>query len=155
VRLALRLPDDRPLRAVLLGLAVVLVTGCPERSAIWIVGQAEPGRPVFGIGRTVRGEPILIYGLMVWPCERFDGTARSTTWFLVSDGPQRVVDRVTYGHVPAGYASTHYMSRALDSTSVAPPLAPGCYLARLEASSGTVRFDVARDGSVLERPSEN
>jgi hypothetical protein len=122
-------------------------------TAIWIVGQEAPGRPVFGIGESVRGEPTWIGTLIVAPCEGFDGTARAALWFLVQEGEARTLERLTYGRIPPGYASTRYMSADFDRVSVAPPLPAGCYVASLDGT-GQVRFEVGADGSVLELPEQ-
>jgi hypothetical protein len=91
------------LRRTLLACAVLSLAGCPRRSAIWVLGQESPGRPVFGIGQTLHGRPTWLGTLVVAPCEGFDGTARNATWFLVQDvGEPRTLNRVVYGRVPLG-----------------------------------------------------
>jgi hypothetical protein len=131
-------------------LGVVALWSCQRPAAIWIIGQEAPGRPVFGIGDTVRGRPIWLGDLMVTRCDFDDQTAQFAAWLIVSDGETTVVSRVTYGRVPPGYAVTRYGSTERSHTDVAPPLLPGCYVARIDGSPGTVYFTVAADGSVLE-----
>jgi hypothetical protein len=132
--------------------ALVAVLGtlaaCPRRSAIWLVGQTEPGRPVFGVGEAYRGRPTWLGLLIVAPCESWDGTARSAIWFLAQDGESRVLNRVVYGHVPPGYVATRYMSDE-KSTAVSPPLKAGCYIASI-SGTGRARFSISQDGSALE-----
>lgn len=125
-----------------------VLTGCPRRSAIWLVGQEEPGRPVFGVGETLHGRPTWLGDLIVAPCQGWDGTARNAVWFLAQDGESRVLSRVVYGRVPPGYVATRYMSEE-KSTAVSPPLKAGCYIASI-SGTGRVRFYISADGSALE-----
>ena len=152
--MAVRIPSQRAARfawpkrgAVLLPL--LLLAACPRRTAIWLVGQEAPGRPVFGVGDTYRGRPTWLGTLIVAPCEGFDGTARNAVWFLAQDSASVVVSRVVYGRVPQGYAATSYMSHERSRTAVSPPLSAGCYIAELEGT-GRVEFRIAQDGSALE-----
>ena len=137
-----------PARSLLaLYLLLAGLSGCPRRSAIWIVGQEAPGRPVFGIGNTVRGDSTWLGLLIVGWCDNWDGTARNAVWFLSQDnGPVVSLSRVVYGRVPRGY---FYMSHDSSRTTVSPPLGPGCYIASI-SGTGRVRFQISADGSVLE-----
>ena len=135
-------------------LMLLLLTACPRRTAIWLVGQEAPGRPVFSVGETYGGRPTWLGVLIVAPCERFDGTGRSALWMLVQDTtPSNVISRVTYGRVPVGYAATAPMSTQRSRTAVAAPLAAGCYIATTDGT-GRVRFTISDDGSALESASE-
>jgi hypothetical protein len=129
--------------------STVTLAACPRQSAVWIEGQEAPGRPVFGVGRSLHGPATWLGLFIVAPCAGFDGTARTARWFLVQDGEPRAISELTYGRVPPGYAATKYMSSEQSQTAVAPPLGPGCYIA---ATSGTgqVRFMVEPDSSVHE-----
>ena len=133
-----------------LAIIVTAIVACQRLTAIWILGQEEPGRPVFGIGDEYRGPPALIATLIVAPCEGFDGTGRKAVWMIQAD-TVRPLARVTYGRLPPGYAATSYMSEHLDRTAVAPPLSAGCYVAKIDGT-GRVFFQVGADGSVLELP---
>ena len=146
-----KLVPRRICRAALVPFLLVLA-GCPKRSAIWLVGQEEPGRPVFGVGETFRGRPTKLGLMIVAPCEGWDGTARSALWFLVQEVDAQVLSRVVYGQVPPGYVATKYMSEE-KSTLVSPPLGPGCYIASI-SGTGRVRFTISSDGSAVELSNE-
>ncbi len=136
----------------LYGILLVMCLACPRTSAIWIEGQEAPGRPVFGVGRSLGGPPISLGDLLVAPCEGYDGTARQARWFIIETGGSPEVSRVTYGQTPGGYRATTYMDRERPPSPV-PPLDSGCYVADLDGT-GVVRFDVKANGSVLQRQGE-
>jgi hypothetical protein len=127
---------------------LVVLAACQKRSAIWLVGQEEAGRPVFGVGETFRGRPTWLGLMIVAPCKGWDGTARNAVWFLAQEGNEQRLSRVVYGRVPPGYVATRYMSEE-KSTAVSPPLRPGCYIASI-SGTGRVRFSISPDGSALE-----
>ena len=140
-----------PIAIGVAALALALVA-CPRQTAVWIVGQEAPGRPVFGVGKTQRGQPTYLSYFIVAPCEGFDGTTRNATWRISDADEMRNLSRITYGRVPAGYATSPYYGHlSAPDTVVAPPLTPGCYVANTDGS-GHVRFRVGPDGSVLEEP---
>ena len=144
--------SPRFLSCAFLALSLIALAGCPRRSAIWLLGQEAPGRPVFGVGETPHGRPTWLGHLIVVPCDRFDGTARNALWFIVQDtGAVRVLDRVVYGKVPTGYIVTHYKSEESSRTAVSPPLTAGCYVASI-SGTGRVRFRIGEAGSALEIP---
>jgi hypothetical protein len=76
------------------------------------------------------------------PCTQAADSRSKPTWMVsLTRGPDDL-DSVTYGVVPGRY----------EQTGIAPQLTPGCYQATVGGSPGRVRFDVAADGSVHERP---
>jgi hypothetical protein len=125
-----------------------LLLGCPRRVELTLVGQAEPGRPIFGVTPVRRGEPNYLGVLIVAPCAGFDGTARSALWFIVGDAP---IERVEYGRVPVGYSAQGYMTGPLTNQGELAPLTAGCYIARTDGT-GSVTFEVRPDGTVLATP---
>jgi hypothetical protein len=130
-------------------MGALALTACPRQGAVWIEGQAAPGRPVFGVGRTLRGPATWLGYFIVAPCDSFDGSAGTARWQLVQNGEPRAISRLTYGQVPDGYVATRALSTERPRTAVADPLGPGCYVAVM-SGSGRVEFTVAADGSVLE-----
>ena len=144
-----------PLRAVSIMALALGLMACPRQTAVWIVGQEVPGRPVFGIGKIPRGQLTYLGYFLVAPCEGFDGTSRNATWSISGTDETRDLARITYGRVPVGYvASARYGGMSSPNTFVVPPLTPGCYVANTDGS-GHVRFRVGPDGSVLEEPRQS
>ena len=127
--------------------AGLVLAACKAERAIWLAGQAEPGRPVFGIGDEERGSPVLVATLIVSPCDGYDGTGRNARWFLVrEDQESGPLARVTYGRIPAGFAATRYRTEEKSTTAVAPPLTAGCYVADIDGGR-TLRFEIGADGT--------
>ena len=126
----------------------VCITACPRRVEIQLVGQEEAGRPVFDVVPIGPGNPNYLGDFTVTACEKFDGTARSANWFIIGSAP---VERFVYGKVPAGYVAHGYMTGPIVSQGEVEPLPEGCYVANT-GGSGSLRFTVSRDGSVLLKP---
>ncbi len=141
------------LRGPLVVLAASLLTGCPRTTTVRIVGQAAPGRPVFASGGSWGGPPTGISFLMVAPCappgaEPWDPRPRplwGATRDPTPDAPPP--QQLTYGVLPAGYDVVRGAPRP--GPGGVPPLPPGCYTAETDGT-GWLKFQVARDGSVLE-----
>ena len=62
-------------------LGLLALTGCPRSTAIWVIGQEEPGRPVFAFAKSYRGDPTYLTHLHVHSCDDRDGTARTAICF--------------------------------------------------------------------------
>lgn len=121
---------------------LLALAACPQRTAVWLLSGAEPGQPVFGLGKTRDGASLAEVPFVVMsPCGGFDGTAAQATWVL-----QRAVEtaapprQVQVGHAPPGYRIAKGAER----------LQTGCYVASIQAS-GRVEFEVHGDGSSSER----
>jgi hypothetical protein len=132
--------------------ALLAVAACPRKTAIWILGQASAGRPVFGVSTDPHGSPTWLGYLIVSECEPFDG--RRALWALEPmEGTPPAVASITFGSVPNGYRRR---SNPADRPGSPPPsLRPGCYIAATDGT-GQVRFKVDSSGFVLEqsKPSE-
>jgi hypothetical protein len=131
--------------------ACALLVGCPRKTAIWIVGQEEPGRPVFGVAEEVRGRPTYLTLFLVSPCASWDGTVRSAIWFIDGGLPDPV-RRIVYGRPPAAWKASYSGTKPV-LQDAAPPLQAGCYVASTDGT-GRVEFRVSADGSVLEAADE-
>jgi hypothetical protein len=145
------MPLPRTLVVCVAALMGASLLGCPRRTALWILGQEAPGRPVFGVGETVHGEPTYLNYFFVAPCEGWDGTSRTKIWSVAQGSPSMNLSRLTYGRAPDGYFVTGRGGIAVANPEVAPPLATGCYVASTDGR-GQLRFHVGPDGSVLEAP---
>lgn len=118
---------------------MLILVGCPERSAVWIEAGSSADSLVFGVGRTAHGPPPAnLHGLTISPCGA-DGTSETAVWAIARTSAAPVPARINYGLAPHGY-----------STVAGPtPLRPGCYVAA-DAGSGRLRFEVKVDGTVEE-----
>ncbi len=122
-----------------LPVVVVLVAGCPRKTAVWVAPNSTSTRLVFGVA-TKRGgdEPIGPGSLAVHPC----GTAAKSAalWALSTDsGAVSVPLSLAYGEEPAGH-----------HTTIGPkPLTMGCYRANV-SGTGSTEFEVLANGSVVE-----
>ena len=141
-----------PRRAVAI-LAIGLITGCPRRTAVWVVGQAAPGRPVFAFAESRGGQATWISYIAVAPCAppgaQTSDSYPSPLWAAVRNPTPNmpVLRRVTYGVLPTGYDLAPAAPKP--GPGGVPPLGPGCYSIETEGT-GWLTFQVAKDGSVLE-----
>lgn len=129
---------SRP-RAALL--AALILMGCPEKSAVWIVDGSTATRLEFGIGRT-RDDPrgFETDGIRVFRCDgpsAGEGAVWAASVDTVGPGP---VKRVVYGDPLPGWRSVQGPS----------PITPGCYRAAI-SGTGRTEFEVKPDGSVVEK----
>lgn len=120
----------------------IVVSACPEETAIWIQPGSTVGHLVFDIGRD-RGqrEAVGIGVLIVETCSS-DDYHGVIMWGMTGIGGTAYTDRAVYGVPSPGFA-TSYEKHALT---------PGCYVA-LISGTGRVRFDVRRNGMIVERDS--
>lgn len=101
----------------------LLLTGCPERKAVW-VSYTQGGPPIFSFGEKVgRLKPVPISLLRVDRCSQSVSAGDSAwsneiMWMIVApeDGSSDL-ETIRYGQVPPRYIETHR----------ARPLNAGCY----------------------------
>lgn len=131
-----------PLRLTLVLGGTVALLACPEQTAVWVEDGSTATHMVFGVGRyRDRRDPPLteLPTFIVQRCTEPEADD-DVVWQIAIDSSEAPVpSRIRYGEPPAGYV-----------TKVGPrDLVPGCYDA-LTLGSGTVRFEVAPDGTVRE-----
>jgi hypothetical protein len=121
---------------------VVLVTGCPQKVAMWIAPGSSSQNLVFLLG-SERGRPsdVAEWRISVWACS--DSTPNRLgrmMWEANVFGADRaaLVHSVRYGEAPRGFKTV----------ISAQPLVPGCYVA---AVGQAIRFFVQPDGSIADR----
>jgi len=127
---------------VLASTAVALVlTGCPKRTAIWVVRGSTADRLEFGIAdRRDGARAVQIDVLRVSSCDSAPYGPTGAAWLL-----SRVTEatppptRVTYGREPLGFRSDQGPQ----------PLVPGCYDAMV-TGTGRLRFEIETQGAVTE-----
>lgn len=130
-------------RGVLLS-ALLLVTGCPRRSAVWVVPGSTAERLEFGIG-PARGDstPIHLGGFRVYRCDGPSAGAGALWTVGVESADAPRLNRIRYGTIPPGYEGLEPV-----------PLEAGCYRAAI-GGTGTTRFVVYEDGNVTEHLEES
>jgi hypothetical protein len=74
------------LLGVLISLSLLLLSGCPERSAVRIEAGSSADSPVFGIGRTDHGPPQVLFPLESRMVERLRATPASLVLLPWSPG---------------------------------------------------------------------
>lgn len=126
--------------AMLIG-GVLMVSGCPQESAVWLAPGSTATHLVFMIGRD-RGDEdgsTSVTTFDVTTCSDPDRTYANRYWGIERGGNDLPLHVVQYGIVPKGFGQHH----------PALPLTPGCYRVRL-SGTGRLKFNVSRDGSVAE-----
>jgi hypothetical protein len=120
----------------------VLLTGCPQQTAIWISKASTANRTVFGIGKK-HGKPggVSVHVIRVDRCggknyPKYD----DALWVLSAEGDGEGLKQLVYGETPSGYKVSHGPL----------PLTSGCYVAGL-SGTGSVTFDVDERGLATER----
>jgi hypothetical protein len=121
-------------------LALLVLTACPKRNAIWLVPGSTADSLVFAIGKT-RGaaEPIPdLGGLVVYTCSSNSSSGQHTVWDIApSETHTSMPPQVTFGETPPGYVSR----------TAPEALRAGCYTASRGAN---VSFTVLSGGAVRE-----
>jgi hypothetical protein len=137
--------ERRELRLALLCAGLVVLSGCPQQTALWVEPGSTAERLVFGVSR-VRGgsEPIQITLLRI---DRFEVESGEYVlhWGYGAGGgivPEGAL-RIVYGDMPVD--AEPLMGAALE----APRLVEGCYLA-YDSGTGRSVFVVDAAGRVLE-----
>jgi hypothetical protein len=127
---------------------LLLLTGCPQESYIWVEPGSRATNLVFRFSDRKGGSDSAMVGsLIVERCDRPGDWSPRLMWGaapVAADYTPPV--RVTYGVMPAGYGP---LMKQPDSV---PRLTPGCYFAGV-SGMGQVTFDVTASGLVLERDS--
>lgn len=130
---------------ILSSLTLVGLAACPQRTAVWVVQPATTGSLVFALGRAKgKEEPVRFYYLSVEACPTGSSQQAARIWMIgerAGGAPAVHPTRVRYGEVPPGFE----LRQSTQS------LTAGCYVART-GGSGSVHFDVAPTGTVVERP---
>lgn len=119
----------------------LLLSACPERSAVWVETGSTAGHLVIGIGTTPHGPPPAnLYGLTVVRCGEENRLPASAVWTIARAKESPVPGRVLYGSTPPGF----------ETRVPAQAITPGCYRIQ-DSGSGRTIFDVATNGAVSTR----
>jgi hypothetical protein len=146
------MPRTQAVAATFLIAAAALLTGCPQRTEVQVVGQVAPGRPVFA----TFGSRAELGVLEVAPCVRPDaavGEYPPVIWRITTGAsPALPLDTVVYGHVPPGYRAgwappPGHTDPSPPVAVEAPPLPRGCYNVSRDGT-GQAWFTVGQDGSI-------
>jgi len=128
-------------RRVCAALALLALTACPMKSAIWLMDGEEAGRPVFGVGASRDGRTIGELDVFrLEKCQRATGDSTTQVWAI-----RRVMDvapprQLAYGVVPRGYQQFEGGPSRLPA---------GCYDASVN-ETGRLRFIVGPDRRAVE-----
>jgi len=130
-------------RLALLVVGILALTGCPQRTAIWIVPGSTRDSLVFALGDRRGHEHSFQWGLRVDRCEDpgrgyYAGKALWSAWVDHSK-IWHWPTRVTYGVAGEG----------IEEPAPATLLSAGCYLASTNGT-GDVAFTVDSTGGVVE-----
>ncbi len=125
---------------VALSMLFMLVSACPQRTAIWIEAGSEASHLTFRIADRRGGDRAVSVGvLVVTSCSAEDDNRASAVWIIEPTEGTQHLQRVVYGSAPNGFVS-----------SLGPkPLTPGCYRAAISGTGRSV-FVVHEDGTVKE-----
>ncbi len=130
----------RRLKQPLIGLsAIVLLTACPQRTAVWIGDGSTASDVVFRIADKRDGNGDVAIGVVrVYACDGSD-SGGGAMWVAGPQGGTVSIHQIVYGELPPNW----------ESDQGPKALTPGCYRV---ASSGTGRteFVVGADGTVTE-----
>ena len=129
--------------ALSLILTTVLLTACPQRTAVWIESGSTSNHLVIDLG-SKRGSlgDADIGVVRVHRCDA-SPTGSGAAWVVGPNGGTARFSRLVYGETPSGFISSQGPT----------PLVAGCY--RVEISgTGQAAFYVGRDGTVTERQRE-
>ena len=129
--------------SILLLVAALFLTACPQRGYVWLAQNSRDQRITFRIGRSLGHAGGVAVGVFaVEPCNSGGRNhVFSPVWAIENDSGSTEIDSLVYGVRPSFFSESHPPER----------LAVGCYHARIPASPGYVDFDVAPDGSVHPR----
>jgi hypothetical protein len=121
-------------------LSIVLLAGCPKKTAVWVKDGSTSSRIAFGVSDTRQGtDPVLIGIFRVDSCGQPNDSSSEAEWLLISTDDAKPLSEVIYGQAPTGYTT------AEGPTS----LSRGCY--RVTTSgTGRTMFQVDADGAVRE-----
>jgi hypothetical protein len=129
-------------RRLPLACLVVLLTACPQKTAVWISRGATAANLVFHFGKEPGKEaPVAVGGVHVRTCADSVGGYSDTAamWAMYALDHARMLSAVQYGGVPDGFRST-----------VGPvALQQGCYFVEI-SGTGRTRFAVRSDDSVVD-----
>lgn len=121
-------------------LGLVLLAGCPKKTAVWVKGGSTVSNLVLGLSNTRGGaDKVLIGVLRVDGCGQPNDTRSAAQWVMTSTDDAQPISEVTYGHAPSGYTTTEGPL----------PLAPGCYQVTI-SGTGRSTFQVDSGGAVVE-----
>jgi hypothetical protein len=128
-------------RVLSIVLAAALLSGCPERSEVWLSTESTADRPVFRIATERGGTRTPSVGVFrIDPCNPSPGIP-DAMWIISRGTGARAVSKIMYGRVPPGY----------EENAPAAPLTPGCYRA-YTSGTGQIEFETDATGSIKELP---
>lgn len=131
-----------------IGLVVLLLlvtTGCPQQTAVWLAEEATLDRPLFSLGQTPGvSEPIHITVARVDECPVADSgelpSENVASWMVVRESGAPAITTIQYGVVPEGFSET---------VQAAPLRADGCYVLHI-SGTGALRFRIDGQGRLVE-----
>jgi hypothetical protein len=120
---------------------VILLTGCPQSTAIWLKPGSTRDSLAFVISDKRGGERPIAFGVLrIEPCE----ASNRPVWLIWDSlGAWTKVREVEYGRLPEHFGEQE----------PAHSLEPGCYRA-LISGIGRLEFKVTAAGAVSEVPKE-
>jgi hypothetical protein len=121
-------------------LCLLFLTGCPERTAVWVAPGSTAKSLHFQIANKRGGTTAVgVASFSVARCTASsDGGVESTVWALDNVGSENPM-LIKYGEAPTGFRTV----------TPARPLRPGCYSIHLSGSQ-RAQFEIAVDDSVRE-----
>jgi hypothetical protein len=126
-------------------LGALMLTACPQKTAVWIPGGSSIGSLVLRFGpERGRDGDVALDVVRIYKCADSAGVGgaaadRGAMWVLYAADRGQMVSSLRYGETPVGFRS-----------AVGPvPLAPGCYIAQI-SGTGRTRFRVGSNGGVSD-----
>ena len=125
--------------------ATLLLTACPQNSAVWIQPGSTRDHLVFQLSGDHRSRPQTVYSgsIRVERCLTASETRPDLMWGAAPRNTA-VLTSITYGVMPAGYEPL------MNQPSKAKVLTPGCYFVGT-SGSGNLKFDVLPSGDIVGR----
>lgn len=118
---------------------LVLLTACPQKTAIWVRQGSTVHHLEFMLSDRIGGSrPISLHYLEIYRCFPRGAQPRDTMWVLDGDGGTEARS-IVYGVAPPGFTEPVR----------ARPLGTGCYDVRTDGT-GRTRFVVETNGSVRQ-----
>ena len=132
--------------------ATLLLTACPQNSAVWIQPGSTQDHVAFVVSGAPRGsrKPIPYAGVFrVDRCGSRPDYSSEPVWgiYPTLEATDTGLHEIVYGELPPGYEAM------VNRAGLPGPLTPGCYLVTM-SGTGRMSFDVLPNGTVVERPAE-
>jgi hypothetical protein len=126
--------------------AILALTACPQKTAVWVAPESTAHRLRFLIADRRGGTKRVAIG--VFRVDRCGASPQGATappmWGAGGIAGTDTVSVIQYGVMPSGFAKLR------GQADTALTLLPGCYEAEI-SGTGRATFDVSADGRVRER----